>query len=71
LGKGPGAFTQSEVKAAVKGVVAAGVAVARVEVAADGKIIIIALGGTPGESYGAAKNEWDEVLANGAIPKIR
>jgi hypothetical protein len=62
LGKGPGAFTQSEIKAAVKGAIDAGMAVARVEIAADGKIVIIAAGGFPGDANDAVKNEWDEVF---------
>ena len=47
--------------AAVKAVVAAGVAVARVEVDKSGKIVIIANSPNEVAEDGVASNEWDGV----------
>jgi hypothetical protein len=55
---------QRDVCAVVKGAVAAGVEVARVEVDKDGRIIIIA--GKPSEESTTAANALDEWLAKNA-----
>jgi hypothetical protein len=49
MARGPSKFTQSDITRAVKGVVAAGVDVIRVEVDTSGRIIVIAgkLGNIP------------------------
>jgi hypothetical protein len=59
MGRGPCPFNQSDVTKAVKGVVAAGLQVARVEIAKDGKIIVVP--GEPSKTQATAANEWDEV----------
>jgi len=54
-------FRQRDVTAAVKAVVAAGVAIARVEVDKTGRIVIIA--GRPGDmaEEPGGRNEWDSI----------
>jgi|GEM_PF-1662746 PHP family Zn ribbon phosphoesterase len=68
-------FRQRDVTAAVKAVVAAGVAVARVEVDKSGKIVIIVgKGGELGKSNvdgSNAANEWDEVFDGTGEASIR
>ena len=54
---------KSLVKAAIAGVRASGIEVARVEVATDGKVIVFA--GKPG-GVTAYENPWDEVLTDAA-----
>ena len=53
----PGAFRQSDVTKAVKAVVRAGVEVARVEVANDRRIVVIA-GAARGDKD---SSEWDSI----------
>jgi|HubBroStandDraft_6_1064221.scaffolds.fasta_scaffold2399177_2 hypothetical protein len=58
--RGACTFRQSDVTKAVKGVVAAGVEVARVEVDRDGRIVVVA--GKPALAQAmAGENEWDQV----------
>ena len=54
----PARFKQSDVKRATAGVVAAGLSVARVEIDAHGKIVII-----PGQPTVAPRNdnEWEDL----------
>ena len=58
----PSAFKKSDVTRATKAIVAAGLDIARVEIAKDGAIIVV-----PGKPDHAApedneeRNEWDEV----------
>lgn len=54
----PARFKQSDVKRATAGVVAAGLSVARIEIDASGKIVII-----PGKPTTAPKNdnEWQDL----------
>jgi hypothetical protein len=64
----PASITQTEVARVVKGVVKAGVEVARVEVDKEGRIVIIA--NKLRESMnGAESNPWDEVLTRAADEK--
>ncbi len=68
-------FRQRDVTAAVKAVVAAGVAVARIEIDRGGKIVIIVgKGGESGNPNGHgndAANEWDEVFDGADKAPIR
>lgn len=52
------AFTKADLSRAVKGVKAAGVNVARVEIGPDGKIVVVA--GAAEKPVGT-ENEWDNV----------
>jgi hypothetical protein len=54
-------ITQTEIKAAVKAVAAAGVEVARVEIDKDGKIVILT--GKPSEPTNDARS-WDQAIAD-------
>jgi hypothetical protein len=54
-------FRQRDLTAAVKGVIAAGVAVARVEVYKSGKIVVIPAGPNDTAEENGAKNEWDSI----------
>jgi hypothetical protein len=58
MARGPCNFRQQDVTRAVKGTVAAGVEVARVEIDKSGKIVIVT--GTPVEEDDSTSNEWDE-----------
>jgi hypothetical protein len=62
MARGPSTFRQRDVVAAVKAVERAGHQVDRVEVARDGKIVVvIAKAGTEPGAIEAAYNEWDTV----------
>ena len=56
----PCTFLQTDVKRAVKAVLAAGVEIARVEIEKDGRIILVT--GNPPEAQDAngERNEWDD-----------
>jgi hypothetical protein len=62
MARGPATFRQRDLMAAVKAVVAAGCAVARVEVGRDGMIVVVI--GKPqapvDEDGRAGANEWDD-----------
>jgi hypothetical protein len=66
MGKAACTFRQRDMTAAIKAAVAAGVAIARIEVDKGGKIAIIpGKAGESGDSNGSgsnAANEWDEVF---------
>jgi hypothetical protein len=55
-------ITQTEIKAAVKAVVDAGVEVGRVEVDKSGKIVVFA--GKPGEPLSNESGSWDKAIAD-------
>jgi hypothetical protein len=65
-------FRQTDLTRAVKGALAAGIQIARVEIETDGRIVVIP--GKPIESLepaevhdnGQRSNPWDEVFENGA-----
>lgn len=58
MGHGPCTFKKRDVKTALQAVREFGVEVARIEIAKDGKIVIIA--GKPMENVGATQpSEWD------------
>jgi hypothetical protein len=59
MARGHCTFRQSDVTKAVKAVVAAGVEVARVEVDADGRIVVVA--GKPTPDEGREGNQWDRI----------
>lgn len=57
MARGPSTFRQADITKAVKAVRAAGVDIARVEVAKDGRIVIVT-----GEAPSAVQNELDREL---------
>jgi len=57
MARGPVIFRQGDVTRAVRAVVAAGQAVARVEIDPNGKIVIV----TVGELERREENSWDRV----------
>jgi hypothetical protein len=59
MARGQCTFKQGDVTKAVKAVVAAGVAVARVEVDKDGRIVVIAGKSVPDDGASSDRNEWD------------
>lgn len=61
MGKAACTFRQRDMTAAIKAAVAAGVAVARVEVDKNGKIAIIAGGPNDAVEEGGGGNEWDRI----------
>ena len=63
MARAPSNFRQQDVTRAVKGVTAAGVGIARVEIDKAGKITIIAAGREQREEGRAVeeRNEWDSV----------
>ena len=60
MSRGPYSFKQRDMTRAVKAVVAAGLAVARVEVDKDGKIVIVP--GTPEAT--TESSAWDKAIAD-------
>ena len=56
-------FRQADVKRAVKGALAAGLAVDRIEVDGDGRIVIVAASET--DQHTTKGNPWDKVLTDG------
>lgn len=60
MARAPATFRQQDVTRAVRAVAAAGVNIARIEIAKDGRIVIIA-GVEPTQSGELEKNEWDRV----------
>jgi hypothetical protein len=61
MSRGTCTFRQRDVTAAVKAVAAAGVAIARVEVDKNGKIVIIAGGSNGAVEESGGRNEWDSI----------
>jgi hypothetical protein len=63
MSRRPATFRQRDLTAALRGAIAAGCVVARVEVDRDGKIIVIVQDGKerPGGKIGCG-NEWDVIL---------
>jgi hypothetical protein len=59
MSRAPSTFRQRDVTKAVKAVVAAGIEVTRVEIDAEGKIIVVA--GKSQEMEGKGGNEWDAI----------
>jgi len=62
MSRRPATFRQRDLTAAIKGVVAAGCAVARVEVSKDGKIIVVVRSkGQVSNNANDNPNEWDDL----------
>lgn len=66
MARAPSTFKQGDVTKAVKAVVAAGVGVTRVEVGADGRIVVVTgkpqtAGEGDGEN-GSGGNPWDTII---------
>jgi len=63
MSRGQQTFKQSDVTKAIKATVKAGIAVERVEIDANGKIIVVSAKTEDAiEAQKPEKNEWDEVL---------
>jgi hypothetical protein len=60
MARRPSTFRQRDLTAAVRGAIAAGCAVARVEVSKDGTIIVVVVDGKQ-PSNDAGANEWDSL----------
>jgi hypothetical protein len=58
MSRGPATFRQRDVTKAVRAVASAGMAVVKVEVDKDGKIIVVV--GAPDKTGGPERNEWDQ-----------
>jgi hypothetical protein len=56
----PCLFKERDVTRAAKAVLAAGLEIARVEIAKDGAIVVVP--GKPGDASGDGFNPWDEVI---------
>ncbi|HEY8947382.1 MAG TPA: hypothetical protein VIM56_00715 [Rhizomicrobium sp.] len=54
------AFTQADLRRAVKGVKDAGVPLQRVEISPDGRIVIVAAD-VPAKDHTSEPNEWDQM----------
>jgi ABC-type branched-subunit amino acid transport system substrate-binding protein len=62
MARAPSTFRQQDVTRAVKGVAAAGVAIARVEIDKAGKIVIVTADASSTRSEdGEGANEWDRI----------
>jgi hypothetical protein len=55
----PCTFRQTDIAKAVRGAQAAGLAVARVEVDRDGRIVVVAASGAVEHNAASTRNEWD------------
>ena len=62
MGRRPSTFTQRDIARAVRGVMAAGLRVARVEISRDGGIVIVAGNPIAAEDTADRNNEWDDAL---------
>ena len=60
MARGPATFKQADVTRALRGAVAAGVEVQRIEIDKTGKIVVIT--GRPERVPVSNINDWDEVL---------
>ena len=65
----PSKFKKTDVTRAAKGILAAGIGIARVEISRDGVIVVVP--GKPREDAAPAENEWDEVMHGAAAAQIR
>jgi hypothetical protein len=65
-------FRETDVRRLIRAARAAGVDVGRIEVGADGRIVVVAKGVEP-QGVGGAVNEWDSVLeqTNGTQAETR
>ena len=61
MSRRPTTFRQRDLTAAIKGVIAAGCAVARVEVGKDGKIIVVISKEQVSNNVNDSHNEWDDL----------
>ena len=61
MARGPWTFRQQDVTRALRGTVAAGIEVQRIEIHKDGKIIVIVVTPESLREIGDQHNEWDEV----------
>jgi hypothetical protein len=57
MARAPSIFRQSDITRAIRGALAAGVENVRVEIAKDGRLVIIATVAAPAQTKG--ENEWD------------
>ena len=62
MSRGQQTFKQRDLTRAIKATVKAGVTVGRVEINADGKIVIVPLNDAANEAQNSEANEWDKVL---------
>jgi hypothetical protein len=62
--RGPAKFTQRDVRAAVRALECAGYQIERVEIAPDGRIIVVPQQRISIATPPVEKNLWDEVLGN-------
>ena len=62
MSRGQQPFKQSDVTKAIKATVKAGIAVGRVEIDKNGKIVVVAATPQDADREKQEKNEWDEVL---------
>jgi hypothetical protein len=62
MSRGQQTFKQRDVTKAIKGTVKAGIAVERVEIDKNGKIIIVTAKSEAASGNNLEKNEWDGVL---------
>jgi hypothetical protein len=60
MARGPSTFRQHDVTKAIKGAAAAGVNIVRIEIAKDGRIVIIAAAEAASPDEGV--NEWDNAI---------
>jgi hypothetical protein len=62
MARGPCTFKQQDVTRALRATIAAGVEVARVEIEASGKIVLVTgKASEPAAEQGPTNNEWDGV----------
>jgi hypothetical protein len=61
MSRRPSSFRQRDVAAAVKGAIAAGCTVARIEVDKEGRIVVIVSGKEQSPERPANANEWDSL----------
>jgi hypothetical protein len=61
MSRRPSTFRQRDVAAAIRGAIAAGCAVARVEVDKDGRIVVIMIDKEQSPEKAVGANEWDDL----------
>jgi hypothetical protein len=61
MGRKPSTFRKRDLTRAVEAVIAAGVQVARVEIAKDGRIVVVSQVGAGNPISVEMRNEWDDV----------